>query len=40
MKARSRETAAWILYPSRAYLPQKVRVMVDFLKEKLRRSGE
>ncbi len=34
------ETAAWILYPSRAYLPQKVRVMVDFLKEKLRRSGE
>ncbi|MEM5583459.1 LysR family transcriptional regulator [Roseibium sp. AS2] len=29
------ETAAWILYPSRSYLPQKVRVMIDFLKEKI-----
>lgn len=28
------DTAAWIVYPSRAYLPNKVRVMVDFLKER------
>lgn len=25
------ETAAWILYPSRSYLPQKVRAFIDFL---------
>lgn len=25
-------TAAWLLYPSRSYLPSKVRVMIDFLK--------
>ncbi len=30
------DTAVWALYPSRVYLPRKVRVMVDFLKEKLR----
>jgi DNA-binding transcriptional LysR family regulator len=30
------DSAAWLLYPSRAYLPLKVRVFVDFLKEKLR----
>lgn len=30
------DTAAWILYPSKAFLPQKVRVMVDFLKAELR----
>lgn len=28
------DTAAWIVYPSRAYLPNKVRVMVDFLKSR------
>ncbi|MBI3436763.1 MAG: LysR family transcriptional regulator [Proteobacteria bacterium] len=28
--------AAWLLYPSRAYLPLKVRVFVDFLKKKFR----
>jgi DNA-binding transcriptional LysR family regulator len=28
-------THAWLLYPSRAYLPAKVRVMIDFLKEHL-----
>ena len=33
------ETAAWILYPSRAYLPLKVRVMIDFLKAEFGRSG-
>jgi len=32
--AASFETAAWLLYPSRSYLPQKVRVMIDFLKER------
>lgn len=31
------ETAAWLLYPSRAYLPAKTRVMVDFLKSRLGR---
>ncbi len=29
------DTAAWLLYPSRKYLPSKTRVMVDFLREKL-----
>lgn len=29
------ETAAWLLYPSRSYLPAKTRVMVDFLKSTL-----
>jgi len=27
------ETAAWLVYPSRSYLPGKVRAMIDFLKE-------
>jgi DNA-binding transcriptional LysR family regulator len=25
-------TATWLLYPSRAYLPRKVRVVIDFLR--------
>jgi len=29
------DTAAWLLYPTRSYLPTKTRVMIDFLKEKL-----
>jgi DNA-binding transcriptional LysR family regulator len=29
------DTAAWLVYPSRTYLPNKVRVMADFLREKL-----
>lgn len=29
------ETAAWMLYPSRSYLPRKVRVMIDFLRAHL-----
>jgi DNA-binding transcriptional LysR family regulator len=33
------DTAAWLVYPSRAYLPQKVRVMADFLRAALRRPG-
>ena len=28
-------TAAWLLYPSRTHLPNKVRVMIDFLKQHL-----
>lgn len=38
--AASFETAAWLLYPSRSYLPQKVRVMIDFLKEHYGRPGD
>ena len=34
--ATSFDTAAWLLYPSRAYLPQKVRVMIDFLRANVR----
>ena len=30
------DLAAWMLYPSRSYLPQKVRVFADFLKQKFR----
>jgi DNA-binding transcriptional LysR family regulator len=33
------DTAAWLVYPSRAYLPSKVRAMIDFLREKLARSS-
>ncbi|WP_294225060.1 LysR family transcriptional regulator [uncultured Shimia sp.] len=31
------ETAAWLLYPNRRYLPRKTRVMIDFLRERLAR---
>ena len=30
------DTSAFILYPSRSYLPQKTRVMIDFLRERLK----
>jgi len=30
------DTAAWILYPSRAYVPRKVRAFIDFLKSEVR----
>ena len=33
--ATSFQTAAWLLYPSRAFLPNKVRVMIDFLRRNL-----
>jgi DNA-binding transcriptional LysR family regulator len=33
--ATSFDTGVWLLYPTRTYLPLKVRVMVDFLKTKL-----
>lgn len=36
--ATSFDTAAWLLYPSRAFLPDKVRVMIDFLRASLRRG--
>ena len=29
------ETGAWALYPTRSYLPGKVRAMIDFLSERL-----
>lgn len=32
------ETAAWSLYPNRSYLPQKVRVMIDFLRSNMRQQ--
>jgi DNA-binding transcriptional LysR family regulator len=33
--ATSFDTGVWLLYPSRYYLPGKVRAMIDFLREKL-----
>jgi len=30
------DTAAWVLYPSRSYLPQKVRATIDFLRAALK----
>jgi DNA-binding transcriptional LysR family regulator len=35
--ATSFNTAAWLLYPSRSYLPNKVRAMIGFLKGKARK---
>ena len=29
------DTGAWAIYPSRSFLPRKVRVMIDFLRERL-----
>lgn len=29
------DTGAWLMYPSRAFLPRKTRVMIDFLRERL-----
>lgn len=34
--ATSFDTAAWLVYPSRSYLPGKVRVMADFLRLRFR----
>jgi DNA-binding transcriptional LysR family regulator len=33
------ETAAWLLYPSRTYLPRKVRVVIDFLRQEFSQSA-
>jgi DNA-binding transcriptional LysR family regulator len=35
--ATSFETGAWLLYPSRQFLPSRVRAAVDFFKEHLAR---
>ena len=35
VSAEAFDTAAWVLYPSRAYLPRKTRAMIDFLKSRL-----
>jgi len=32
------DTAAWLLYPSRSFLPRKTKVMIDFLRETLPRN--
>lgn len=32
------ETGAWLLYPSRSYLPTKVRAIIDFLRKSLRQA--
>jgi DNA-binding transcriptional LysR family regulator len=34
--ATSFETGAWLLYPSRSYMPTKVRAAIDFLRANLR----
>jgi DNA-binding transcriptional LysR family regulator len=34
--AISFDTGAWLVYPSRAFLPNKVRVAIDFLRRELR----
>jgi DNA-binding transcriptional LysR family regulator len=34
VSAEDFDTAAWLLYPSRHFLPNKTRVMIDFLKRK------
>ncbi|WP_417686087.1 LysR family transcriptional regulator [Roseibium sp.] len=33
------DTGAWALYPSRTFLPRKVRVTIDFLRERLPRAA-
>ncbi len=30
------DAAAWLVYPSRSYVPQKVQVLIDFLREQFR----
>ena len=37
--ATSFDTAAWLVYPSRAFLPNKVRLAIDFLKAHLGRNA-
>jgi DNA-binding transcriptional LysR family regulator len=32
-------TAAWLIYPSRTYLPNKVRVTIDFLRSRIAAAG-
>ena len=40
MTATTFETAAWLLYPSRSYVPGKVRAAIDFLRRHLGRRWE
>lgn len=37
--ATSFDTGAWLIYPTRRFVPNKVRAAVDFLKQKLRRPS-
>jgi DNA-binding transcriptional LysR family regulator len=30
------DTAAWLIYPNRSFLPSKVRVAIDFMRRRLR----
>ena len=34
------DTGAWALYPSRSFLPRKVRAMIDFLRDRLRPGAD
>ena len=34
--ATSFDTAAWLIYPSRSFLPRKTRVLIDFLRQGLK----
>lgn len=34
--ATSFETAAWLIYPSRTFLPNKTRVLIDFLRDRMK----
>jgi DNA-binding transcriptional LysR family regulator len=38
--ATSFDTAAWLVYPSRSFLPRRTRVMIDFLRERLGRPDQ
>ena len=33
--ATNADTGAWLVYPTRAYLPRKVRTFIDFMKKHL-----
>lgn len=33
-------TAAWLVYPSRTYIPLKVKLFIEFLKQSLETSGQ
>jgi DNA-binding transcriptional LysR family regulator len=37
--ATSFDTAAWLVYPSRAFIPGKVRAAIDFLRQHIGRPG-
>ena len=33
------DTSAWLVYPSRSYMPLKLRAFIDFLREKIEGSA-